>query len=100
MRKNYYIFMVFYFLFIEFTVGQVGVNTTEPKATLHIEATDSENPLQTDGLILPKIATFPSTNPTSNQLGMLVYLTNDLSNFIVDATAKNYSSGFNSVLNV
>lgn len=94
MERITYVLTVVYFIFTGFAIGQVGINNSNPKAMLHIVATDSANPLQTDGLMLPKISTFPSTNPTSDQLGMIVYLTNNLSGFIVDTTAKNYNSGF------
>lgn len=67
------------FLFLLFAAlvsnAQVGINTTTPNAQLEIKSSNQANPTNSDGLIIPKIDTFPSTNPTSAQQGMMVYLT-------------------------
>ena len=55
--------------------AQVGINNIDPKASLDITATNQANPSNTDGLLIPRIDTFPTTNPTAAQQGMLVYLT-------------------------
>lgn len=55
--------------------AQVGIGTTNPNALLDISASDTSNPTAKDGLLIPKIETFPSTNPAAAQQGMLVYLT-------------------------
>lgn len=55
--------------------AQVGINTTTPKAQLEIKSSNEATPANTDGLIIPKMATFPAVNPTADQQGMLVYLT-------------------------
>ena len=55
--------------------AQVGINTTTPNAQLDIRATSATTPSNTDGLLIPKIDVFPTTNPTADQQGMLVYLT-------------------------
>ena len=55
--------------------SQVGIGTTTPKARLDISIADPSAPSQTDGLLIPRVETFPATNPTINQQGMLVYLT-------------------------
>ncbi|AJR04949.1 hypothetical protein AW14_12230 [Siansivirga zeaxanthinifaciens CC-SAMT-1] len=55
--------------------SQVGIKTTNPKAQLHIVASDSLLPLNTDGLIIPRIDEFPAVNPTIAQDGMLAYVT-------------------------
>jgi len=55
--------------------AQVGVRNTDPKAVLDIKASNQGIPLFTDGILIPRIATFPSENPGSDQLGMLIYLT-------------------------
>lgn len=57
------------------TFAQVGINTTTPAAQLDIKATNTITPSNTDGILIPRIDTFPATNPTSLQQGMLVYLT-------------------------
>jgi len=55
--------------------AQVGINNTNPKASLDISATNQASPSNTDGLLIPRIDTFPATAPTSAQQGMMVYLT-------------------------
>jgi hypothetical protein len=55
--------------------AQVGINNTDPKASLDITATNQANPSNTDGLLIPRIDDFPVTNPTADQNGMMVYLT-------------------------
>lgn len=55
--------------------AQVGVRNTDPKAVLDIKASNQGTPLYTDGILVPRIATFPATNPGADQTGMLVYLT-------------------------
>lgn len=58
--------------------AQVGINTTDPKAQLEIKATNQATPDATDGILIPKVDTFPAINPTSDQDGMMVYLTTDI----------------------
>lgn len=55
--------------------AQVGIGTTEPKASLDIASSDATNPSNTDGLLIPKIDNFPTTNPGPDQDGMMVYVT-------------------------
>jgi hypothetical protein len=55
--------------------AQVGVRNTDPKAVLDIKASNQGTPLYTDGILVPRIAVFPSTNPGADQTGMLIYLT-------------------------
>lgn len=55
--------------------SQVGINTTTPNAQLEIQSSNQAAPANTDGLLIPKINTFPATNPSAAQQGMLVYLT-------------------------
>lgn len=57
--------------------AQVGINTTNPQASLEIVASDANNPDNKDGLLVPRVANFPSTNPVSK--GLLIYL-NDTDN--------------------
>lgn len=54
---------------------QVGINTTTPNAQLEIKSSNEALPANTDGLLIPKAATFPASNPTAAQQGMMVYLT-------------------------
>ena len=55
--------------------AQVGIGTTSPNAQLDISSSNQATPANTDGILIPKIDAFPSTNPTASQQGMLVYLT-------------------------
>ncbi|NMH28503.1 hypothetical protein [Flavobacterium silvaticum] len=68
------------FLLLLFLTGisvsaQVGVNTTTPNAQLDVKSSNQAAPLNTDGILIPKIDTFPSILPTVAQNGMLVFLT-------------------------
>ena len=56
-------------------MAQVGINTTTPQAQLDIPATNAATPSNTDGILIPRIDVFPTTNPTASQNGMLVFLT-------------------------
>ena len=69
------IFITIFCLASKFGFSQVGINTTVPKATLDIIATNSAAPTPTDGILVPRINAFPATNPTIDQNGMLVFLT-------------------------
>ncbi|HIB49255.1 MAG TPA: hypothetical protein EYN07_13475 [Flavobacteriaceae bacterium] len=54
---------------------QVGINNTDPQATLDITATNVANPTNEDGLLIPRISQFPTADPTILQHSMLVFLT-------------------------
>lgn len=56
-------------------MAQVGIGTTSPKSMLDIPASNPAAPANTDGILIPRIDTFPSTNPGSDQDGMMVFLT-------------------------
>lgn len=55
--------------------AQVGINNTDPKASLDISASNATNPSNTDGVLIPRIEDFPGVNPGTDQQGMMVYLT-------------------------
>jgi hypothetical protein len=55
--------------------GLIGIGEPNPKARLHLTATSQTNPDPSDGLIIPKMNIFPTTNPTYNQDSMMVFLT-------------------------
>ncbi|NQX76606.1 MAG: hypothetical protein HRT75_02615, partial [Gilvibacter sp.] len=55
--------------------AQVGINNLSPSASLDITASNQATPANTDGLLIPRIDTFPTTDPAAAQHGMLVYLT-------------------------
>lgn len=68
--------ILFLFFCISFCCqGQVGINTTNPEAQLDVKSSNQALPSNKDGLLIPKIDTFPAINPTIAQQGMLVYLT-------------------------
>lgn len=77
MKTNVYIYLL---LFPIMTFGQVGIGTAEPQAQLDIVASNPENPTLKDGLLIPRMAKFPSS-PTTLQHGMLVYLTTGIADF-------------------
>lgn len=55
--------------------AQVGVGTTSPNATLDVRSSNQATPSNTDGILIPKVDTFPAINPTASQQSMLVFLT-------------------------
>ena len=55
--------------------AQVGIGNTDPKAILDVTASNIATPLNTDGLLVPRVSAFPVTNPGADQNGMLLYLT-------------------------
>lgn len=73
MKKIY--FFISLFSVFNFSNAQVGINTTSPKASLDIQINNATNPTNEDGILIPRIDTFPSSNPTTDQNAMLVYLT-------------------------
>lgn len=86
--KNNYLCLIG-LVFVVTSMAQVGVNTTSPKAMLEVKSTDSANPNPTDGLLIPRVSNLSSVNPTADQDGMLIYLTNN-----VTVNANTYSKGF------
>ncbi|MBW2937796.1 hypothetical protein KXJ69_06730 [Aureisphaera sp. CAU 1614] len=55
--------------------AQVGIGTSAPKSMLDIPASNATTPSYTDGILIPRINTFPAVNPGADQDGMLVFLT-------------------------
>jgi len=72
---------IFLMLFYSKTYAQVGINTYDPKAQLDIHTENPNSPEPTDGILIPRINNFPSTNPTAEQQGMLVFLTSQKGQF-------------------
>ena len=70
----------------------VGVNTSTPRALLEIPATNSSLPSAEDGLLPVRVATFPSSNPTSNQNGLWTYHTANRQNYWWDETTGGFES--------
>ncbi len=80
--------------FVLITNAQVGVNNTAPKALLDISVDDSDNPKTNEGILIPRVNRFPTTNPIAEQNAMLVYLNANLTNVNINGTAKDYAIGF------
>jgi hypothetical protein len=75
MKRIMIMIMIMLFLSHAALYAQVGINTTSPNAQLDILASNPATPSNTDGILIPRVASFPSTNPTADQQGMLVFLT-------------------------
>ena len=54
--------------------AQVGINNTNPQATLDIEASNPASPANNDGILIPRMSNFPS-NPGSTRDGILIFYT-------------------------
>ncbi|MUP46316.1 hypothetical protein E0K83_11235 [Gramella sp. BOM4] len=61
--------------------AQVGIGTSDPKAQLDIKATNTIEPASIDGILIPRIDKFPTTNPGTDQHGMLIFLNKNLTGF-------------------
>ena len=48
--------------------AQVGINTLNPKSALHIEASNTNSPTATDGILLPRVTSLPTTGLIKGQL--------------------------------
>lgn len=72
LKMRFHLFILFSLPF--FAVGQVGINTSSPKAQLDIVSISPDKPLAIDGLLIPRIQKFPVIPPTKDQHGMLVFL--------------------------
>jgi hypothetical protein len=71
--KKSFLTLVFFSL-VTFSNAQVGIGTTNPKATLDIAASSTSAPTATDGLLIPRVTAFPSSVGI-DQNGMMVFLT-------------------------
>ncbi|MCH2196552.1 tail fiber domain-containing protein [Kordia sp.] len=67
--------LIFMFFFCYTLCAQVGIGNTDPKAQLDISASNSAAPSTIDGILIPRIDEFPSTNPGVDQDGMMVFVT-------------------------
>tara|TARA_R110002049_G_scaffold2557_5_gene18972 strand:+ start:5994 stop:7175 length:1182 start_codon:yes stop_codon:yes gene_type:complete len=75
--------------------AQVGINTTSPNGLLDIEASSAVAPSNKDGILIPRVSTFPAVNPSFSQDGMLIFLsnavgTNDKGFYYWDDTPKKW----------
>ncbi|MDG5490063.1 tail fiber domain-containing protein [Psychroserpens sp. SPM9] len=62
-------------LFPALLFAQVGIGTTSPNSSLDIRSSNQATPANTDGILIPKVDTFPATDPNTPQDGILIYLT-------------------------
>lgn len=75
------------------TNAQVGINTHDPKAQLDINIENPASPEPTDGILIPRISNFPTSNPTADQHGMLIFLTTQKGAFLPGFYWWNFTSG-------
>lgn len=66
--------------------SQVGINVNEPQTTIHINASNANNPSSTDGVIIPIVKSLNTTDPKPN--GLLVFL--DSENPLTDEIEKGF----------
>lgn len=88
MMKHYLTFSITLFL-CHFIKAQVGINNTDPKATLDVTGKTNQATIA-DGIIAPRLTRLELINKTaytSDQIGAIVYVS-DLSGITNTATAK------------
>ncbi|MFK8061353.1 MAG: tail fiber domain-containing protein [Polaribacter sp.] len=73
MKANKSILIILFFFSI-ISYSQVGIGTTTPVAQLEVKASNVTTPTNKDGILIPRIDNFPTTNPTAAQNGMIVFL--------------------------
>jgi len=57
--------------------AQIGIYNTSPRAVLDVSATNMISPNSDEGVLVPRLTSFPITNPGIAQNAMLVYMDND-----------------------
>lgn len=83
-----------YILFFGISYAQVGINTENPKSTLHLAASSNSHPTGEDGIIIPRVNEFPIGQEkghlfflkgnSSHQTGFYYYDGKDWESFLVD----------------
>ncbi len=94
MNKINYLLWVVSLLLMNNLYSQVGIGNTNPRALLDISASNLASPNYSDGFLIPRMNSFPATNPLADQNAMMVYLNSNLTGVNISGTAKNYSLGF------
>lgn len=61
--------------------AQVGINTIDPQAQLDIQGSNKDTPQIIDGILIPRIRNFPTSQPGLNQHGILVFLETESSGY-------------------
>ncbi len=87
-------FLILSFAIVCYAHSQVGIQTSSPNATLDIEVSNSTNPNSNEGLLIPRLDSFPLTNPSAAQNGMMVFLNQNLSNINISGVPQDYIKGF------
>lgn len=74
---KYPLVIIIFIINFHLSFSQVGIGNTDPKSTLELSASSVSSPKNDDGILIPRINDFPSSDPGSDQDGMLVFLTGD-----------------------
>jgi len=75
MKTKISLFFIYTLIAPFVSLSQVGIGTISPNASLEIQSSNQATPLNTDGILIPKIDEFPGSAPAAAQDGMLVYVT-------------------------
>lgn len=54
--------------------SKIGINASAPSAKLQINPSNASTPAVDDGIIIPRVNTFPILNPNAAQNGMMIFL--------------------------
>ncbi|NDW08483.1 hypothetical protein [Dysgonomonas sp. 520] len=73
--KRLILFTLLLFLAVGIKAQLVGINTDDPKSTLHIAESSITDPTGKDGLLAPRVTNFPATDPLN--AGNLIFLRKD-----------------------
>ncbi|MBW2937798.1 hypothetical protein KXJ69_06740 [Aureisphaera sp. CAU 1614] len=75
MMKTTFAILTLMFFVSAPTMSQVGIGNTNPKSMLDISASNPSLPSNSDGILIPRVNSFPIINPNADQNGMMVFLT-------------------------
>jgi hypothetical protein len=73
MKKFLFVIAVIISVYVK---AQVGIYNTDPKASIDISAVNPASPGSDEGVLIPKLTSFPATNPGVDQHSMLIYMDN------------------------
>ncbi|WP_034257845.1 hypothetical protein [Altibacter lentus] len=75
MKKTTYAIIALLLVAFAPAIAQVGIGNTSPKSILDISASNPSAPTNLDGILIPRITSFPDIEPGEAQDGMMVFLT-------------------------